>query len=131
MKNIEEERENCFFKFEPIPEGSAYNAIFCAFDIPFLVYDNFISSSNRLTKAAIFRRLVLASNNYCVGEDVIRYNLEEAVTPKDPLAALKGLEKLRNRINKEDYPYEMWKIYQELNSEEKLFERFKEIITLV
>ncbi len=24
---------NCFFHFEPIPEGAAYNAVFCSFDI--------------------------------------------------------------------------------------------------
>jgi hypothetical protein len=122
--------ENCFFKFESIPEGGAYNAIFCAFDIPFLVYNNFISSSNRLTKAAIFKRLVLASDNYCVGDDVRKFNLGEAVKPMDAEAAFEGLKKLTARIEAKDYPYEQWDTYCKLNSNEILDVRFREVISL-
>jgi len=124
---IADRRENCFFHFHPIPEGAAYNAVFCSFDIPFLVYDDFVSSSNRLTKAAIFQRLVLASDNYCVGEDVQKFKLRAAVTPQNPEAALKGLELLTEKINRNDYPVENWKEYKEINSIGKLYERFSEL----
>jgi hypothetical protein len=120
--------ENAYFKFESIPEGSAYNAVFDAFDIPFLVYDKFISSSNRLTKAAIFKKLVLASNNYCVGDDVRKYNLGIAVPPKNPEAALDALKVLSNKIKAKDFPYQHWEEYRELNSIPKLKERFIEIL---
>jgi len=128
---IQENRENCFFRFESIPEGAAYNAVFCTFDIPFLVYNNFVSSSNRLTKAAIFRKLVLASNNYCVGENVQRYDLGEAVKPMDAEAALKGLEVVLQRIKSERFPDKNWQVYRELNSEAKLYERFAELTSFL
>src|SRR5206468_1653958 len=84
-------KENCYFYFHPIPEGAAYNAVFSAIDIPFLVYEHFISSSNRLTKAAIFKKLVLASDNFCVGDDVRKYELGATIRPDDYNAALSGL----------------------------------------
>jgi hypothetical protein len=128
---IQERRENCFFHFEPVPEGAAYNAVFCAFDIPFLVYDDFVSSSNRLTKAAIFQRLVLASDNYCVGEDVKKFRLGAAVKPRDPDAALRGLESLAARIQARDYPVDEWSAYRALNSVEKLYQRFDELTATI
>jgi hypothetical protein len=127
---INERRENCFFHFQPVPEGAAYNAVFCSFDIPFLVYDDFVSSSNRLTKAAIFQRLVLASDNYCVGEDVKKFRLGAAVKPQDHGEALNGLEKLAGEIKRNDYPAESWKVYKDINSIEKLYERFSELTKL-
>jgi len=128
---IQEKRENSFFRFEPITEGGPYNAVFCTFDIPFLVYDNFISSSNRLTKAAIFQRLVLASDNYCVGEDVKRYQLGEAIRPMQAEAALRGLEILTEKLKSKDLPYKQWQLYRDLNSEAKLYERFAELTGLL
>lgn len=128
---IHSKPENCFFHFEPIPEGAAYNAVFSSFDIIYLVYDNFISSSNRLTKVAIFQRLVLASDTYCVGDDVRKYNLGLAIPPQNPEAVLQGLQKLRCRIEKKDFPFEQWKQYAALNSEEKLAESFREMLALL
>jgi disulfide oxidoreductase YuzD len=128
---VHSEPENCFFYFEPIPEGAAYNAVFCVFNIPFLVYDNFISNSNRLKKAAIFEKLVLASDNYCVGDDVRKYDLGEAVPPQNPDTALAGLEKLRKKIEQKDFPVEQWKKYCELNSEVQLYRSFRELMALV
>lgn len=128
MSFVESKPENAFFKFESIPEGSAYNAVFDAIDIPFLVYDHFISSSNRLTKAAIFRKLVLASDNFCVGDDVRNFKLGIGVTPKDPEAALNALQILAEKIKAKDYPEDNWRLYRELNSVSKLEERFTEIL---
>ena len=128
---IQENRENCFFKFESLPEGAAYNAVFSTFDIPFLVYNNFVSSSNRLTKAAIFHKLVLAADKYCVGENVQRYDLGEVVKPMDAEAALKGLEVVLQRIRSKSLPHKNWQVYRELNSEAKLYERFAELTGLL
>jgi hypothetical protein len=123
--------ENCYFYFHPIPEGAEYNAVFSAFDIPFLVYEHFISSSNRLTKAAIFKKLVLASNNFCVGDDVRKYKLGATVQPGDFSAALSGLESLAEKISSQEYPENEWMEYNKINSEEILKERFKELISLI
>jgi hypothetical protein len=128
---IHSANENCYFFFKSIPEGAAYNAVFCAFDIPFLIYSNFISSSNRLTKAAIFKKLVLASDNYCIGDDVGYYKLGEAVQPENYRSALNALEKLAEKINNNDYPVKEWEKYTWINSEEILKDRFREIIDLI
>jgi hypothetical protein len=124
-------KENCFFYFHPIPEGAMYNAVFCAFDIPFLGYDHFISSSNRLTKAAIFKKLVLASDNYCVGDDVKKYDLGVTVVPVNYKAALAGLEMLSKRIQLNDFPQKKWEEYVSINSEERLNEKLRAIIKLI
>ena len=123
--------ENIITHFEPLNEGADYNAVFTAFDIPYLVYDNFISSSNRLTKAAYFERLVIAQNNYCVGSDVKEFDLGEAVPPGNPDAVTAGLERLEKRIRESNYPHDLWVKYRSLNSHEKLTERFQSIIELL
>jgi hypothetical protein len=126
----EQPKENCFFYFHPIPEGAAYNAVFSAFDIPYLLYNNFISSSNRLTKAAIFEKLVLAQNNYCVGDDVKEFNLGVCVSPNQPKQVISGLNQLEKKIFEKDFPFEQWKKYREINSEEKLYHRIRELISI-
>jgi hypothetical protein len=126
---INEQKENCFFHFHSIPEGAAYNAVFCAFDIPFLVYDNFISSSNRLTKAAIFQKLVLASGNYCVGQDVKDFQLGIGIKPGDVVEGLEALDSLTEKYKRSDLPVEMWKRYRELNSVGELKKKLKELIS--
>ena len=128
---IDRNKENCYFFFHSVKEGAEYNAIFSSFDFPFLVYDNFISSSNRLTKAAIFCKLVLASNNYCVGDDVRKYNLGETVKPENYVAALEGLERLQHRFYSKNFPYKDWEEYKKINSEEMLSNRFQQILDLV
>jgi hypothetical protein len=125
---IKSEPENAYFHFHPIPEGSSFNAAFDSFDILFSVYDNFISSSNRLKKASIFKKLVLASDNYCVGNDVKTFNLGITVKPMDPTGALAGLEKLSQKIQQKDFPENGWQSYREINSYVRLREKFREVL---
>ncbi|GAC1419479.1 MAG: hypothetical protein NVS1B13_16960 [Flavisolibacter sp.] len=127
---INQKKENCYFHFETLTEGAAYNAVFNSFDIPFLIYNNFISSSNRLTKAAIFKKLVLASNNYCVGDDVKKFNLGETVKPNNHKVALDALEKLSQRIAEKNFPEKKWAEYCYINSKEILYKKFEEVINL-
>lgn len=128
---IKSEPENAFFHFEPIPEGAKYNAVFSAFDIIYLVYNNFISSSNRLTKAAIFQKLVVAQNNFCVGDDVKNYKLGEAIPPGNPQELLNALQSLKSQIKTEHFPFEQWKAYAELNSIPVLEKRFQKLLSLI
>ena len=89
-----------------------------------MVYPNFTSTSNRLTKAAYFRKPVLASGGFILGELVEKFglgitlgdqNLENAV------AALTLLSKDRLGKGKADYDG-----YLALNS----YQRFVEQLTL-
>ena len=87
-----------------------------------MVYVDFVSSSNRLTKAALLSRLVLASDQHCIGDDVESYRLGEVVPPGDLATAMKGLDKLRDVIRSNTFPVQEWKDYSRLNSElEKQF----------
>ena len=121
--------ENVLTHFHSLREGEEYNSVFCSFDIIYLVYADFISSSNRLTKAAHFGRLVLAQDNYCIGSDVREFDLGETVRPGDPNAIVQGLCKLERRIRESCFPLEQWRMYRELNSEEILALKFKELLS--
>ena len=107
-----------------------YNAIFNTFDIVYMVYREHFTSSNRLTKAAVFNKLVLASNKHFVGENVTNYNLGEIAASENINEQLDKLELLRNKIIHQDFPTEQWKLYAEKNSEKLLTEKFAEIIKL-
>lgn len=95
-----------------------------------MVYKNHYTSSNRLTKAAVFHKLVLAQNVHCVGENVTKYNLGETAMSGNIEEQLQQLEKLRNRLMENDFPTEQWKIYAEKNNEKMLPQKLAEIINL-
>lgn len=123
--------ENCYWRTGPLREGSEYNSVFSAFDVVWLMYKDFYSSSNRLTKASLFHRLVLASDLGCVGEDVPKYGLGETANQDDSKAHLQKLEHLRERILQQDLPYTQWKQYAAKHSLEALNEKFAELLNLV
>lgn len=123
--------ENCLWQTGGLKEGEEYNSVFCSFDIIHIVYKDFYSSSNRLTKAAIFNKLVLASDNGCVGDDVPKYKLGEIANQDNVLEQYEKLQILRNKILAKDFPYDQWKIYAEKHSTNRLREKFEELFTLI
>lgn len=123
--------ENCIWQTGVLKEGEEYNSVFCSFDIVYIMYKNFYSSSNRLTKAAIFNKLVLGNNYGCVGDDIPTYNLGETADEDDIEEQYQKLEILRNKIINNDLPYEQWKIYATKHSTERLKERFEELLSLI
>ncbi len=120
--------ENCHFELEYIQEGGHFNAILNGLDVVYLVYDNFASSSNRLTKAAIFQKYVLAQNRFCVGEDTQKYNLGETVEEGNVAQTLEALDVLENRIKNEPFPVQQFEIYREKHSVKALDDVFKETL---
>ncbi|MFN8282850.1 MAG: hypothetical protein U0U67_06515 [Chitinophagales bacterium] len=122
--------KNVLWNCNYLKDEQEYNAIFNTFDVVYMVYREHFTSSNRLTKAAVFNKLVLASNNYFVGENVVKYNLGETAASENLDEQLEKLEKLRNKIINHDFPTEQWKIYAEKNSEKQLTEKLAEIINL-
>lgn len=123
--------ENCIWQTGSLNEGAEYNAVFCSFDIIHIVYKDFYSSSNRLTKAAIFQRLVLANNYGCVGDDVPKYNLGETTSEDDTEEQYEKLNRLRERILSKNLPYEQWRLYAQKHSSDRLTEKFEEILNFV
>lgn len=95
--------ENCHISLGHINEGKDYNSIFCSFDIVYLIYKDFYNASNRLTKAAYFNKLVLATNTGCISEDVKKYLLGETTTPNNIEEHIKKLYKLEKILQKKIY----------------------------
>lgn len=124
-------QENILCVAGSIDEGPGYNSVFCAIDIHLLVYENFISSSNRLTKAAFLERLVLTDNHYCIGDDVRAYGLGEVIPSKDVIAAIEALARMEGQLRCNMLPFSGWKDYRELNSELALFNSFESIVTML
>lgn len=120
--------ENCFIYNQYVQEGAEFNAFIAVSDIVFLVYENFPSSSNRLTKAAIFKKYVITQNRFCVGEDVEKYGLGLTVEEGNLTQALEAMNKLREKILHEPFPTEQFETYRELHSVGKLKERFREVL---
>jgi len=80
-----------------LPDERDFNAAIMASDILYAVYLDFPHSSNMLGKAAHFRKPLLVSERFLMGEQVRRYQLGETVPEADPPAALAALERLRGQ----------------------------------
>lgn len=125
---IESAPENCHFVLEYIQEGAQFNAVLNALDIVYLVYDNFASSSNRLTKAAIFKKYVLAQDRFCVGEDTKKYGLGVTVEENNPAQTLDALKSLDHKIKNEPFPEEQFEVYRKKHSVDVLEDVFRETL---
>lgn len=67
--------ENCFFHIQSIPDGSQFNALVDVCNIVFVVYERYPFVSNILTKAAFFKKSVIASETFFIGETTQAYHL--------------------------------------------------------
>ena len=74
-KSIQRSTENCYFYTEWIEKDERFNELIKISDIIFAAYQGFYHSSGILTKAAVFRKPVIVSEGYCMGERVEKYRL--------------------------------------------------------
>jgi glycosyltransferase involved in cell wall biosynthesis len=72
--------ENCTFILEYIADAAMVNSLVNVSDILYLAYEKFYHSSGLLTKAAVFKKPVIASKEYCMGKKVEEYKLGITVT---------------------------------------------------
>jgi hypothetical protein len=86
--------ENCFFHFQPIPDGEQFNAVVDSCDLVFAAYSNFTSSSNLLSKAALHRKPLIVSDGYCMGERVRRFRLGATIPEGDVGRCIEALHQL-------------------------------------
>ena len=73
LRTFEKSRSNCLFSLEKIPDESCFNALIAESDLIFAAYKQFTGSSNLLTKAAAFRKPVIVSRGFCMGQRVEQY----------------------------------------------------------
>ena len=114
---------NVYYYYDVIPEGSAINAVICACDILYLVYDNFKSSSNFLTKAAIFKKLSVGMDKFWIGENIADYKLGKTVSGKSPGETISAFRSVLERTVEP-----MWDEYLGKNREERLYEAFSDLL---
>lgn len=88
------EREDCFFYLNRIPNDAQFNAVVNLCDVIFAMYENFLHSSNLITKTAIFGKSILVSRGGYMEEVVRNYELGESVRAGDVQAALGALRRL-------------------------------------
>jgi glycosyltransferase involved in cell wall biosynthesis len=89
--------ENCFFHFQEIPGEAQFNALIAVSDVVFACYDNFPHSSNMLSKAALFKKPIIVSRQYCMGEMVNKYGLGVTTDEGDYQSCLKALVALTEK----------------------------------
>lgn len=87
---------NCFFYFKRIPHESQLNALIEICDILFAVYKDFPCSSNFLTKAAVFKKPVIASNAFCMGERVKKFSLGLTIDQENILQCINAIHRISN-----------------------------------
>lgn len=113
--------ENCFFHLSRIPGESQFNALIHSSDILFAAYEGFPNSSNILTKASIFKKTVVTTHGFCMGNRVTKFNLGKTVVEGNVDEIIQALQDLRYELssdsNKLNFGFEK---YKALNSSERL-----------
>lgn len=86
--------ENLLLHAEYLSDERAFNDVIRACDVIFAVYRDFRISSNMLGKAAHFRKPILVSNRYLLGERVAGYGIGRGVDEDSAESMLHGLSSL-------------------------------------
>ena len=126
------EPENCFFYLTKIPGESQFNALVKISDVLFAVRENFPYSSNTLIKAACFQKLVIANQQYCIGERVKKFHLGYTIEAGNIAQCVSLLEQLRTELStgrlsiKPDFDS-----YRQLHSITRLKSAFQELVKLL
>ena len=89
--------DNCLVQLGYLKDERELNSVIAVADILYAVYRDFRPSSNTLTKAAVFKKPVVVSDQYLMGERVRRYNIGVAVRSGDIDEILAAFEMLRLR----------------------------------
>jgi glycosyltransferase involved in cell wall biosynthesis len=120
---------NCLFHLERLPDESQFNAVVSSCDVLFAVYQKFPHSSNILTKAAIFKKPVLVSNAFCMGERVRKFKLGLTVDEGDVLECIEALRQLlcQTNLNTQEISCN-FEEYKYLHSIDKLYDGLNTII---
>jgi len=121
---------NCFFHFQRMPDEPQFNAVVAECDILFAVYQSFMSSSNLLTKAAIFKKPVLVSDAHCMGERVRKYGIGLTIAEDSVSQCMMALRQLCGELEREGrLKSARYEEYTRLHSTEQLRTSFEAVLT--
>ncbi len=93
--------ENCYFHLQYISDATTVNSLINLCDILYLVYEKFYYSSGLLTKAAVFKKPVIVSKKYCMGQRTEQYKLGITVTEGDLVETIEAIKYLLNANNRQ------------------------------
>ncbi len=112
-----------------IPDGTEYNAVFSAFDIAWALYPGFQCSSNALTKAAVFQKLLIAEPGTCIGKRVQDFDMGAQLEAGDVQAGLQVIDNLADGKNEKGDPLNpRFSDYHQLHSRERLRDCLLEVL---
>lgn len=111
---------NCLFYFSPLPGEAQFNALVKICDVVFAVYQNFASSSNLLTKAALFEKPLLVSDAFCMGERVRQFHLGLAIDENSSAQCQAALNQLGRQLEEGGLPLAHFAAYRRQHSPEQL-----------
>ena len=121
---------NCFYYPTSLEEGAKINAVIAASDILFLVYNNFRSSSNFSTKAALFKKPVLASGRFWIGAATNTYSMGETVIEETEEKMLMALKELKNQLKHNNFNYSGFENYLKIHQEDRLLQALHSALEL-
>lgn len=93
-------KENCYFHLEYIEHAEIVNTLVNMCDILYLAYEKFYFSSGFLTKAAVFKKLVIASKTYSMGKRVEEYRMGLTVAEGNLQETVKAIKYLSDKDNR-------------------------------
>lgn len=129
QKLVESSPANCLFHLEFIPGEPQFNALVQSCDVIFSAYENFPYSSNALVKAATFRKMVIASEGYCMGKRVQHFHMGTTIPEGDVDACVQALEDLKQQLAQPDTPPD-FEGYCQRHSLQQLASSFENLIQL-
>jgi glycosyltransferase involved in cell wall biosynthesis len=130
IQNIEKQNpSNCYFHFKRIPDEPQFNALVKTCDILFAAYEKFPYSSNILTKAAVFNKLLIGSNGYCIEKRVRQFQLGITIEEGNVKQCSEAIHTLCNEL---DFDSNLlnpdFESYRKLNSSAQVFCVFKALL---
>ncbi len=118
---VESAPGNCFFHLERIPNETQFNAVIDICDILYAVYEDFPFSSNIITKAAFFEKLVIVSNRFYMGQIVKKFRLGLTVPEGNVTKTIEALQELYSQLDANISDLEAdFKGYRQINSVDQL-----------
>ena len=87
---------NCYTHLQTIDGEEFFNELIALSDVIFLGYRQFYHGSGILTKAAVFRKPVIASRGHCIGERVEQFELGITIDEDNVEECIAAIHRLLN-----------------------------------
>lgn len=108
--------DNCFFIYNEIPEEVQLNALIAVCNVLFACYNDFPHSSNMLTKATLFKKPIIVSNRFCMGERVEKFGIGITIAEGDSKGCLEAIRHLTDHMYMiEDICFEKYREANDIN----------------